>query len=130
MHAESKTSDQRNVTIKIVVASKSDEASREVAILRALKERGDPAHPGHKHVAHLIDSFYHEGPNGRHLCVVLGLLGSKISFFTQDDPKKRLDGDLTRSISRQILLAVDYLHSAGVAHGGETQHTWFAASAC
>ncbi|KAG7286209.1 hypothetical protein NEMBOFW57_008515 [Staphylotrichum longicolle] len=109
--------EQRNVTIKVVVASKSDETARELDILSALKEQGDPAHPGRKHVSHLIESFHHEGPNGRHLCIVLGMLGPKLSSVVEDCPEYRLDGTLARSVSRQLLLAVVYLHSVGVAHG-------------
>jgi len=102
------------------MAKKSDEASRELAILQALNQRGDPTHPGRKHVAHPIDSFHHKGPNGRHLCVVLGLLGPAIASFLEADPGYRLEGPLARSVSRQLLLAVDYLHSTGIAHGGES----------
>jgi serine/threonine protein kinase len=108
------------VTIKVVVANKSDETSRELEILRALKERGDITHPGRKHVTQLIDSFYHDGPNGRHLCLVLGLLGPKASSINDECPQYRLDGVVARSASRQLLLAVDYLHSAGIAHGAKT----------
>jgi len=108
------------VTIKVVVASKSDETTRELAILQALKDRGNPAHPGHKHVTHFIDSFHIEGPNGRHLCIVLDLLGPKVSSVTDGCEYCRLDAPLAHSISRQLLLAVDYLHSVGVAHGGES----------
>lgn len=81
-------------------------------------ENGDPNHPGRKHVSHLLDSFYHEGPNGRHLCVVLEWLGPKVSSVAERCPNYRLDGNLARRVSRQLLLAVDYLHSCGVAHGG------------
>ncbi|KAK3896577.1 protein kinase dsk1 [Staphylotrichum tortipilum] len=109
--------DQRNVTIKVVVANKSDETSRELEILRALKERGDPTHPGRKHITQLIDCFHHDGPNGRHLCLVLGLLGPKASSINDECPQYRLDGLVARSVSRQLLLAVDYLYSAGIAHG-------------
>ncbi|KXX74834.1 Protein kinase dsk1 [Madurella mycetomatis] len=108
---------ERNVTIKVVVADRSVETARELTILRALKERGDPAHPGWKHVSHLLESFYHEGPNGRHLCIVLGLLGPKPTSIADRCPDYRLGGHLARSVSRQLLLAVDYLHATGVAHG-------------
>ncbi|KAK0739484.1 kinase-like domain-containing protein [Apiosordaria backusii] len=108
---------QRNVTIKVVTADKSDETSRELSVLQALKDRGDPDHPGHKHVSHLLESFHIEGPNGRHLCAVLDLLGPTTSSVADRCPNYRLEGNLARSVSRQLLLAVDYLHSVGVAHG-------------
>ncbi|KAL6827999.1 kinase-like domain-containing protein [Trichoderma camerunense] len=106
-----------NVSIKIVVAEMSDRQNRELDILQSIKLNGDPNHPGQKHVSHLLDSFYHEGPNGRHLCVVLELLGPKISSVADRRPNYRLEGKLARQISSQLLLAVDYLRSCGVAHG-------------
>jgi serine/threonine protein kinase len=46
-------------------------------------------------------------------------LGPEVSSVADRCKNYRLGGDLARSVSRQLLLAVDYLHSAGVAHGGE-----------
>ena len=107
------------MTLKVVVASKSDETNRELVVLQALKEQGDPEHPGRKHVSHILDSFHLQGPNGQHLCIVLDLLGPNISSVADRCQNYRLDGHLARSVSRQLLLAVDYLHSAGVTHGGK-----------
>ncbi|ROW17514.1 hypothetical protein VPNG_00929 [Cytospora leucostoma] len=105
-----------NVAVKIVVARKSEEHNHELKILRHLRETGDPDHPGHRHVSHPLDSFYHEGPNGRHLCVVMEWLGLQTSAVAELYDEYRLDGELARRVSRQALLAVDYLHSCGVAH--------------
>ncbi|KAL6803562.1 kinase-like domain-containing protein [Trichoderma sp. SZMC 28012] len=105
------------VSIKIVVAEQSHNHNGELQILQAITRTGDPTHPGHKHVSHLLDSFYHEGPSGRHLCIVLELLGPKISSVVNRRPNYRLDGRLARRISSQLLLAVDYIRSCGVAHG-------------
>ncbi|KAK7730831.1 hypothetical protein SLS53_008909, partial [Cytospora paraplurivora] len=105
-----------NVAIKIVVAKKSEEHHHELKILRHLLETGDPDHPGHKHVSHLLDSFYHQGPNGRHLCVVMEWLGLQTSAVAELHGDYRLDGKLARRVSQQVLLAVGYLHSCGVAH--------------
>lgn len=110
---------QRNVAIKVATANRSDETSRELYVLRALRDRGDPNHPGQKHVLHLLDSFYVRGPNGRHICLVLNVLGSSVHSIADTSQNCRLDGNLAHSLSRQLLQAVDYLHSAGVAHGGE-----------
>ena len=108
-----------NVTLKIVVAEKSSEIDRELRILTYLDENRETSHPGYKHVAHLLDSFYHIGPNGRHLCLVFNVLGPSIAYFTNCGPNYRLDGSLARNVAAQLLLAVDYLHSSGIAHGGE-----------
>ncbi|OPB41810.1 Protein kinase [Trichoderma guizhouense] len=105
------------VSIKIAVAEQPHNDNGELQILQAITQTGDPTHPGHKHVSHLLDSFYHEGPNGRHLCIVLELLGPKISSVVNRLPNYRLDGRLARQISSQLLLAVDYIRSCGVVHG-------------
>ncbi|KAL6806353.1 kinase-like domain-containing protein [Trichoderma sp. SZMC 28013] len=105
------------VSIKIVVAQQSHNHNGELQILQTITRAGDPTHPGHKHVSHLLDSFYHEGPNGRHLCIVLELLGPKISSVVNRQPNYRLYGRLARRVSSQLLLAVDYIRSCGVAHG-------------
>ncbi|KAL6904758.1 kinase-like domain-containing protein [Trichoderma evansii] len=99
------------------VAEQSHEHNHELEILQAIKQNGDPAHPGHKHVSHLLNSFYHEGPNGRHLCIVLEFLGPQISSVAETRPNYRLEGPLARRISSQLLFAVDYIRACGVAHG-------------
>ena len=103
----------RNVTLKIVVAQKSEELNRELQILTYLK------HPGYKHVIRLLDSFYHDGFNGRHLCLVFDVLGPTLSSMAERGPHHRLDGSLARDVSAQVLLAVNYLHSSGIVHAGE-----------
>ncbi|KAM6481756.1 kinase-like domain-containing protein [Trichoderma sp. SZMC 28011] len=105
------------VSIKIAVAEQSHNHNGELQILQTITRNGDPTHPGHKHVSHLLDSFYHDGPNGRHLCIVFELLGPKISSVVNRRPNYRLDGRLARQISSQLLLAVDYIRSCGVVHG-------------
>jgi hypothetical protein len=110
----------RNVTLKIVVAQKSRELDHELRILTYLEENSDTSHPGYKHcVIHLLDSFYHVGPNGQHLCLVFNVLGPSVAYFANRGPNFRLDGSLARDVSAQLLLAVDYLHSSGIAHGGK-----------
>jgi serine/threonine-protein kinase SRPK3 len=109
----------RNVTLKIVVAEKSGELDHELQILKHLKESSDSSHAGYKRVLHLLDFFYLDGPNGRHLCLVSDVLGPRVSSVAERCPDYRLDGCLGRDISAQVLLAVNYLHSFGIAHGGE-----------
>lgn len=109
------------MSIKVVVARRSGGDNRELIILQAIKDRGDPDHPGRKHVSQFLDSFYVDGPNGRHLCVVAELLGPKVSSVAESCPDYRLGGHLARQVSRQLLLAVDYLHTCGIAHGGRAK---------
>jgi len=106
--------------MKVVVAEKSDTQKGELAIMTHIEAKGNAKHPGHKHISRLLDSFHHDGPNGKHLCIVSELLGPKISTVAEKSTNYRLDSNLARRISRQLLLAVDYLHSCGVAHGGDS----------
>lgn len=88
------------MAVKFVVASRSGEGNRELAILLAIKEKGDPDHPGRKHVAHFLDSFYVQGPNGRHLCIVSELLGPRTSYIAENLPGCRIGGYLASRVSR------------------------------
>lgn len=115
---------QRNVSIKVVVASKSKADNLELQILQYMRKISDSHHPGRKHICQLLDWFYHEGPNGRHLCIVLELLGPKVSVVAQEGHNGQLDSNLARRVSRQLLYAVDYLHSCGLAHGGRFWCGW------
>jgi serine/threonine-protein kinase SRPK3 len=108
---------RRNVSLKVVVAEKSGELGHELRILEHLKQTD--SHPGRKHVLQLLDSFSVNGPNGRHLCLVFDALGQKVSCVAERCPDYRLDGCLGRDISAQVLLAVNYLHSSEIVHGGE-----------
>ncbi|CAI6230404.1 unnamed protein product [Periconia digitata] len=106
-----------NVSMKVVVADRSNSEKAELGILEHIEAKSDGQHPGRKHISRLLDSFYHDGPNGKHLCIVSELLGPKISTVAEKCTNYRLDSKLARQVSRQLLLAVDYLHSCGVAHG-------------
>jgi len=109
----------RNVSLKVIVAEKSGEFNHELHILMHLKESSDSSHPGHKYVSHLLDFFYFDGPNGRHLYLIFDVLGPNMFSGAERCTDYRLDGCLARDISAQVLLAVDYLHSSGIVHGGE-----------
>ena len=112
-------STQRDVSIKIVVANLSDKHNHELEILEHLHASNLHSHPGRSSITQLLDSFFHEGPNGRHLCVVLELLGPNLSWVAENSQNYRLKADLARQISGRIVEAVAYLHSCGVVHGGK-----------
>ncbi|KAF8465285.1 kinase-like domain-containing protein [Kalaharituber pfeilii] len=107
----------RNVSIKVIVAQQSDEhSSRELRILRHLS-RSTRSHAGKRYIPTLIDNFYLHGPNGRHLCLVMDVVGPTASFFQEQSKWGRSTPKLAQMASRQLMLAVDYLHQCGVAHG-------------
>ncbi|MCJ1424259.1 hypothetical protein MMC29_002146 [Sticta canariensis] len=85
--------------------------------MRWIGETGDPHHPGRKHISQLLDRFYHDGPKRRHLCFVLELLGPQVSAVAEQCRNYRLDGNLTRRVSQQLLYATNHVHSCRIAHG-------------
>jgi serine/threonine protein kinase len=65
-----------------------------------------------------LAQFKIHGPNGDHLSFVYPVLGPKVSlglFSSSEDPDKIL-----RNISLKIVKAIDFLHSHGICHGGES----------
>lgn len=60
--------------------------------------------------------FRVEGPNGSHLCFVYPVLGPKVSLGLLPDSEDA-DGMLRRICSK-VIVALSWLHSHGVCHGG------------
>ena len=57
-------------------------------------ENSATTHPGRKYIASLIDSFWIEGPNGSHLCLVSTVAGPDISEYSRTQPYGRLRVDV------------------------------------
>ncbi|KAK8060508.1 hypothetical protein PG996_010438 [Apiospora saccharicola] len=101
--------------IEVVVASHSSEDRGELFAKRLLGENGIGLEEAAAH--HILlpeDSFYIVGPNGRHLVLVLPLLGPPLPQWLEwnghrDDVKKKL--------CRQMIKAIDFLQSQGLCHG-------------
>jgi len=110
----------RNVSIKILTADQSDEDScRELRILSHLSRVSwSMEHPGRNYIPTLKDHFYVHGPNGCHLCLLMDVVGPTVSFVQEHCEGYRLTAKLAHEASKQLLLAVDYLHQCGLAHGG------------
>lgn len=108
----------RLAALKVVV-SKIGETSNEVRILQRIASI--PAeHEGYHHLRQLTNYFLHDGPNGRHQCLVFEVGGVSVPNLVVDCPSDRTTpGRLAWQISKQITVALDCLHSNGIAHGGE-----------
>ncbi|KAK3291263.1 kinase-like domain-containing protein [Chaetomium fimeti] len=107
---------KRWVSLKIAIAT-STESSRELAVLKRLKD----ARVGH--VVELLDSFVHQGPNGRHACLVFDLLGPTLDHVISDyrddedpDEEDYLKPATILKITGQLLQALAAMHGAGYAH--------------
>lgn len=65
------------------------------------------------------DSFEISGPNGRHECLVLELLGPSVAdYLDAHSYDERLPGVLAKRVVKQTLLGLAFLHERGIAHGG------------
>lgn len=111
---------QRLVSLKILTAERSD-ACAEPEILRYLQN--NPSHTlGREYILPLHDCFHIEGPNGCHTCLVSLFAGPSLSQLSESPGQpggcRRLRGNAARQIAKQVGLAIEFLHSQGVVHGG------------
>lgn len=65
------------------------------------------------------DFFEISGPNGRHECLVLEMLGPSVAdYLDAHSLDERLPGELAKRVVKQTLLGLAFLHERGIAHGG------------
>lgn len=82
--------------------------------------------PGTKHIRRLDDNFVIHGPNGNHTCLVTDAAGPSLQDLYNVTGSgyaagsRRLRADIARTVARQVVEAVDLLHSQRVCHGGNT----------
>lgn len=105
------------VSIKVIKAKFSDENNQELLSLQRI-QNAETQHPGHKYLPKLLDHFYHTMFGRRNLCLVLELLGPRLDNARSLQPGFRYSIPSARHISKQLLLAVDCLHTLGIVHGG------------
>jgi serine/threonine protein kinase len=80
---------------------------------------------GKQHIISLQDHFKHSGPNGEHGCLVFEVMGPSTATMVDHLPKDvvskigpyRYPMWMARSILRQALLGIDFLHRIGIVHG-------------
>lgn len=94
--------------------------------LLQLINTADVGHPGNRHIVKLLDSFLHTGPNGQHPCLVFETLGESLYTMLGRTPQRSLPLNTVKSIARQTLLALEYLHvRCKLIHTGETWLHWY-----
>ena len=99
-------------------AGREGAAKREQYVINCLTKQ-NLDHPGHNHVINLHDSFFHEGPNGWHVCLVYKAMGESLSYFQNRLKDTRLPLPLMKRVARQLLQALDHVHSTGFVHTGK-----------
>lgn len=82
------TKTQKYIALKIIIADESDEKSSELRLVN--REGLDFREVGGECIAVPHEHFWHNGPNGRHLCLVLPVLGPRVSALWGkfEDPTK------------------------------------------
>ncbi|KAH0430241.1 serine/threonine-protein kinase SRPK3 [Colletotrichum camelliae] len=111
------------VALKIEAASR--QRSNELLIQAHLAAR-KPKSPCSEYVVRFLNSFYHQGPNGNHLCIVLEPIGPSLStvlnapfeiYDPSNLPVRRFAKDKIKRILMHVLLGLSFLHENGIVHG-------------
>ncbi|KAF9518782.1 hypothetical protein BS47DRAFT_197256 [Hydnum rufescens UP504] len=110
--------ESRYVAIKVSVA-RASETNNELGIFEHLARHRDQR--GARSVMELLHSFDHEGPNGRHLCLVFPVMGPSATtmerkFRTNPMRSGRYPLWIAKSMLKQLLLGLSFLHRNGVTH--------------
>uniref|UniRef100_H3CJV0 non-specific serine/threonine protein kinase n=1 Tax=Tetraodon nigroviridis TaxID=99883 RepID=H3CJV0_TETNG len=97
--------------MKVVKAQHYTEtALDEIKLLRCVRE-SDPSDPNKDMVVQLIDDFKISGVNGIHVCMVFEVLGHHLLKWIIKSNYQGLPLPCVKSIIRQVLQGLDYLHS-------------------
>jgi serine/threonine-protein kinase SRPK3 len=110
------------VALKVSVAEVYGK-SRERKVMRILAGL-DSGEAGSQHVMRFLDAFEVEGPNGKHECLVLELMGPSVSGSVEPyvlDPK--LPGPTAKAVMHQALKGLAYLHKHNIGHGGTVTYS-------
>ncbi|KAI0444096.1 kinase-like protein [Xylaria telfairii] len=102
--------------IKINVADRSKDDSPELKVAKVLEKSIDTSQLlENYHIAMPLETFWVEGPNGRHLCTVLPVMGPTLSAWRH--MSLGTDADRINDVCYQLTKGLDYLHSHGICHG-------------
>lgn len=109
------------VAIKISVSEPTGQ-NRESTVLQTLATAAHANQPGYQYLMMMKDSFEISGPNGRHECLVLELLGPSVAdYLDAHSLDERLPGVLAKRVVKQTLVGLAALHERGIAHAGTVQ---------
>ncbi|KAI0476934.1 serine protein kinase [Xylaria cf. heliscus] len=115
--------DKRYVVLKFLVSKISD-STNELRILHHINQIAPVQ--ATQHITQLLAQFEHRGPNGLHKCLVFEAMGPTVNTMVEELPqfKPRLWGmkiryptQMAKSILKQSLKSLAFLHENGIAHG-------------
>ncbi|XP_063052748.1 SRSF protein kinase 2 isoform X2 [Engraulis encrasicolus] len=103
---------KRFVAMKVVKSAQhyTETALDEIKLLRCVRD-SDPGDPNKDMVVQLIDDFKISGINGIHVCMVFEVLGHHLLKWIIKSNYQGLPLPCVKSIIRQVLQGLDYLHS-------------------
>ncbi|XP_045144881.1 SRSF protein kinase 2 [Echinops telfairi] len=103
---------KRFVAMKVVKSAQhyTETALDEIKLLKCVRE-SDPSDPKKDMVVQLIDDFKISGMNGIHVCMVFEVLGHHLLKWIIKSNYQGLPVRCVKSIIRQVLQGLDYLHS-------------------
>ncbi|RYP57331.1 hypothetical protein DL770_010693 [Monosporascus sp. CRB-9-2] len=108
--------------IKVLCAEESLEDNPELRAMRYF-EGFSAEYMSDNHVGLPLEHFWINGPNGRHLCLVLPLLGPRIQGFDKWDYDDQLwflndqIPDIYTNVAFQVTRGLSVLHRRGLCHG-------------
>ncbi|KXJ93735.1 kinase-like domain-containing protein [Microdochium bolleyi] len=114
----------RYVALKVLVSAESV-STTESRILHHLLQAA-PVEAAN-FTTQLLDEFTHDGPNGTHRCLAFEPMGPSVNTMVEELPqfkpprwemKVRYPPAMAKSILRQALQGLEFLHKNNVAHGG------------
>ncbi|XP_064161930.1 SRSF protein kinase 1b isoform X1 [Anguilla rostrata] len=103
---------KRFVAMKVVKSAEhyTETALDEIKLLRSVRNT-DPGDPSREKVVQLLDDFKISGVNGTHVCMVFEVLGHHLLKWIIKSNYQGLPLPCVKSIIRQVLQGLDYLHS-------------------
>ena len=95
-----------------------EHVDNEVNMYRRM-EQSPTAHPGRNVIRTLLDTFYIDGPQDKHRCLVHPPLWESVLAYLRRNPVERLPSPVIAVVLHRLFLALDYLHTeCQIAHTG------------
>lgn len=110
------------VAVKVGTAESN---TQEADVLDYLNDSSPPDHPGRAMIPSVQDRFVLHGPNGNHPCYVTAVAMCSVSGAKAASYRRIFQARTARSLIAQLVLAVEYIHSKGVVHGGRSSYYSF-----
>lgn len=100
------------VVLKVYVTGQNQDLERELELdIYKRINSVEAQHPGRNFIRKLLDYFYLQGPHGYHTCLVHEPLGMTADFLVRMAPRNEKTLDFMKPAIRQLLVALDFLHS-------------------